>query len=64
MKNKNRIKELRKEGHHSQSDLAKAIGVTRQAISRYEHGSNPSLRVCMQMADFFQVSLDYLLGRD
>lgn len=59
-----RLKELRKAHKISQVSLAKVIGVTQQAISYYESGKDiPSLDVLLRLADFFDVSLDYLVGR-
>ena len=63
MKTQNRIKELRKKGYYSQSDLAKAVGVTRQAISKYEHGDRqPSFETVEIIASYFDVSPAYLIG--
>jgi repressor LexA len=60
----NRIKYLRAEKGISQNELAKALGLTQQAISAYENGlREPDLETLQKIADFFDVSLDYLLGR-
>ena len=60
---KNRLKELRHEKNLSQTDIAKAFGVTRQAISLYEKGDRePKLETGQKLADFFNVPVDYLLG--
>lgn len=68
MKNKkfpNRISELRKEKNMSQAELAKATGLTRQAISLYEIGKrNPSIQVWQNLSDFFNVPMDYLTGNE
>lgn len=57
-----RIKQLREEMGISQLDFAKKINLTQQSISLYEKGDRePSLDVLTSMADFFGVSLDYLL---
>ena len=59
----NRIKEIRQEKNLSQTDIAKALGVTRQAISLYEKGDRePKLEMWEKLADFFNVPVDYLLG--
>lgn len=59
----NRLKELRHEKNLSQTDIAKALGVTRQAISLYEKGDRePKLETWQKLADFFNVPVDYLLG--
>lgn len=60
----NRIKELRKERDISQSNLAKAIGVSQKAIDYWERGVNePKASYLIKLADFFDISLDYLLCR-
>lgn len=59
----NRIKEIRQEKNLSQTDIAKALGVTRQAISLYEKGDRePKLETWQKLADFFRVSVPYLQG--
>lgn len=58
------LRELREEKKLTQSELAKFLNVSRASISAYENRTNdPSLDVLIKMADFFNVSLDYLLGR-
>ena len=60
---KNRILELRKKSKVSQGDVAKALNVTRQAISQYETGDRePKLETWKKLADFFGVSVPYLQG--
>lgn len=60
-----RIKELRQESNLSQSALAKIIGVSQKAIDYWERGINePKASYIIKMADFFDVSSDYLLGRE
>ena len=57
------IKNLRKENNVTQEVLAAAIGVTPQAISRWEAGgSYPDIELLPSLADFFSVSTDCLLG--
>lgn len=59
----NRILELREKKDVSQSQLADAIGVSRQAISLYERGDRePKLKTWQKMADYFGVSVGYLQG--
>ncbi len=59
-----RIKELRQEKGFSQTTLAKAIGVSQKAIDYWERGVNePKASYILALADFFEVSTDYLLGR-
>lgn len=59
-----RLKELRKSKHLLQRDVAEAIGCTQAIYSRYESGERePCISVLVSLADFFDVSLDYLVGR-
>ena len=59
-----RLKELREERNLTQNDVATAINTTRTNIGRWEKGINePSANFIMQLADFFEVSVDYLIGR-
>lgn len=58
-----RIKELRQEKGLSQGDLAKHFGISQQTVSSYEKGiREPDITTLKKLADFFHVSLDYLLG--
>lgn len=62
---KNRIYDLRKERHLSQQQLADRIGVNKQTISQYERGvREPQFEMLGILCDYFNVSADYLLGRD
>ncbi len=57
------IKKLRAENNMTQDTLATAIGVTPQAISRWEsEGGYPDIELLPALADFFSVSTDELLG--
>ncbi len=57
------IKKLRAENNITQDTLATAIGVTPQAISRWEsEGGYPDIELLPVLADFFSVSTDELLG--
>lgn len=57
------IKKLRAENNITQDTLATAIGVTPQAISRWElEGGYPDIELLPALADFFSVSTDELLG--
>ncbi|MCP3933376.1 MAG: helix-turn-helix transcriptional regulator [Bacteroidetes bacterium] len=60
------IKNLRTANHLSQEDLAQKLFVSRQSISKYENGeATPDVEKLVQMAEIFEVSLDYLiLGRE
>ena len=55
---------LRKEKSLSQEDVAREFGVVVRAYQRYEYGQRePQLSTLVKMADFYDVSLDYLAGR-
>lgn len=57
------IKNLRKEKKYTQEQLAEAMGVSVGAVSKWESGSSvPELGLIMELADFFEVSVDALLG--
>ncbi len=59
-----RLKALRKKRNINQAVLAKMLGYGYTAIANYESGRNePSLGDLCRIADFFDVSVDYLLGR-
>ena len=59
-----RLKELRKSRKLNQVDLGKVAGITSKQIQRYESGeSEPTLSVLVRLSDYFDVSLDYLVGR-
>ncbi|MNJ69235.1 HTH-type transcriptional regulator Xre [compost metagenome] len=59
-----RFKNLRLEKSFSQQDIAASLGVDRSIVSHWERGTRiPSLDVAYALADYFYVSLDYLVGR-
>ncbi len=59
-----RIKEIRKERKLTQKQVADGIGIAEQAYQRYEYGRTvPSALILIALADYFNVSLDYLVGR-
>lgn len=61
---RNRLKMLRKERGVNQVELGKALNYGYAAISNYESGKNePTLNDLCRIADFFDVSTDYFLGR-
>ena len=60
----NRIRDLREDRDLRQSDLAEATGIDQRTISNYETGKTaPDSYALIKLADFFGVSIDYLLGR-
>lgn len=59
----NKITELRKAKGWSQSELANQIKASREAIGKYERNEAvPSVETAKNIADVFDVSLDYLVG--
>lgn len=49
----------------NQSELAKALNISHQNISRWEAGSVlPNIDFCVRLADFYGITLDELVGRD
>lgn len=61
---KQRLRELRKELHRTQGDLAQALHVSLTAYSYYEIGlRTPSIQIIRQLAEYYSVSMDYLYGR-
>ena len=58
------IRSLMEERGTTQDELAQAVGRTRQTISQYVNGiSEPGYETLVKIADFFNVSADFLLGR-
>lgn len=58
------LKRFRKEFHLTQKVVADSLGIQENAYQRYEHGKVvPSVLVMMKLADAYNVSLDYLVGR-
>ena len=58
-----RIRELRKEKNLTQPELGKIIGMGKTTVSMYETGnSTPGDDIKLKMADYFDVSIDYLMG--
>ena len=60
-----RLNELLKINNMFKSDLGKNIGYTPQAVSKWCRGENePDFKTLVMIANFFNVSTDYLLGND
>jgi len=58
------LHELRKQNNMSLQAVADIVGVTNQSISLLEKGKrSPSFEVLCSLADYFDVSIDYLVGR-
>lgn len=59
------LKDLRKTKGLNQNDLAEFLGVSQQAYQKYEYGTaEPSFDNLIKLADLYNVTTDYLLGRD
>jgi transcriptional regulator with XRE-family HTH domain len=59
-----RIVQLRKAAALKQSDVGNAVGLSLSAISDMERGkAQTTVKTLIALADFFNVSIDYLLGR-
>lgn len=60
----NRIKELRTGIGMSQQELANYLKITRLTLSNYEKGkTEPGIHVLIKIATYFDVTIDYLVGR-
>ena len=59
-----RIRDLREDKDLKQKDIAKILNCTQQTYSRYETGENTiDIRSLITLADYYNVSLDYIVGR-
>lgn len=57
--------ELRKRNNLTQKEIATALGITQPSYIRYENGSaEPTQQTLVKIADLFDVSVDFLLGRE
>lgn len=60
---KNRIRDLREDMDLRQIDVALATGIDQKTLSNYETGkTNPDSSSLIRLADFFGVTIDYLVG--
>lgn len=59
-----RLRALRKSQNISQLLVAESVGISRSTYTKYETDtSNPDYEILIRIADYFCVSIDYLLGR-
>ena len=59
-----RLKALRQEKNTTQRAIANYLNITDTAYGFYEQGKNyPNMDILIRLADYFEVSLDYLVGR-
>ena len=62
---KNRLRGLRKGKDLNQTQIAAVLRISQRGYSKYETGENDiPTQVLLRLADFYGVSVDYLLGRD
>lgn len=60
----NRLISLRKSRNITQKQVCNAIGMSEPAYQRYEYGQRePAYQKLIALADYFDVSIDYLVGR-
>ncbi len=60
----NRIRSLREDRDLRQIDVSKATGIDQKTLSNYETGkTNPDSYALIKLADFFEVTIDYIVGR-
>ena len=58
------LRKIRKSRHLTQKQLAMNMGTSEQGIQQYELGKRrPTYDMLIALADYFDVSLDYLVGR-
>lgn len=59
-----RLRELRKEHSETQVQVANAIGIAESHYQKYERGASlPNIENIWKLADHFEVTVDYLIGR-
>ena len=59
-----RIRSLRESMNYSQVKFAEIFGIGQSSVVRYEKGeASPALELLVKIADYYDVSLDYILGR-
>ena len=60
-----RLRLLRKQYHLSQIELGRLLGVSKVSVSNYEKGTRtPSMKTLLMILKIFNVSADYVLGRE
>lgn len=59
-----RLRDLREDHDKKQSDIAEILGIAQTVYSRYERGYQTiPVEHLLKLADFYEVSTDYILGR-
>lgn len=60
----NNLKELRKQANKTQTEIAKQLHISQSNYGKYELDQlEPSIETLCNLADYYNVSLDYLVGR-
>ncbi|MBR3475287.1 MAG: helix-turn-helix transcriptional regulator [Oscillospiraceae bacterium] len=60
----NRLRELRKQNRYTQLKVALDLNLSQNSVSRYETGAHEAgYELLIRFADYYGVSIDYLLGR-
>ncbi len=63
--NTNNLKLLRKQNKKTQADIANILNITTAGYNKYEiNNTEPNIETLCKLADYYNVSLDYLVGRE
>ena len=58
-----KIRQLRKDRHLTQAEVAKEVGLSARGYQDLELGAKPRYDAMLHIADFYDVSVDWLMGR-
>ena len=58
-----KIRQLRKDRHLTQAEVAKEVGLSARGYQDLELGAKPGFDNLLHIADFYEVSVDWLMGR-
>ena len=58
-----KIRQLRKDRHLTQAEVAKEVGLSARGYKDLELGAKPRYDALLHIADFYDVSVDWLMGR-
>ena len=61
--NSEKIRQLRKDRHLTQAEVAKEVGLSARGYQDLELGAKPRYDALLHIADFYDVSVDWLMGR-
>lgn len=59
-----KLKELREQNNFTQKQIAKVLHMSQSSYSKVENATNLNSDVLTQIADYYNVTIDYILGRD